>query len=150
MMTRPRAIEHITINTGAARMSPRSEVADASIALIRAALAGDGRLSVTGWRVVRLPTPPAGAIYDLHHDDAGHVARCWLCLDAAASDAMWEAATAVAPDERARVNRPRGTPWLAATVLPDAMPRLVLQPQLLGQAGDLERCVAWAIIEAIP
>lgn len=40
----PRTIEHITMTTGATRISPRSEVDDATVARITAAMRAGGRL----------------------------------------------------------------------------------------------------------
>jgi hypothetical protein len=43
--------------------------------------------------------------------------------------------------------RSRGQVWLAATEMPTALKGIMAQPNILVGAGDLERCVAWAIIE---
>jgi hypothetical protein len=83
---RPGAIEHITINTGAVRMSPRSEVDDHVVQGTAKALKRDGKVG-KGWTINVLTIPANGAVYDLMHDQAGEVARCWLCLDPALSDA---------------------------------------------------------------
>lgn len=141
-----RAFEHITITTGATRMSPRSEVDDETIAMIRAALARDGVMGETGWRVHLLETPPGGRAFDLAYRGS-LVVRCWLCTDRSASDAMWEAASAVVPDEHVRLARPRGSPWLAASLLPGSVALLIKSRGALMEAGDLERCVAWALLE---
>jgi hypothetical protein len=140
-------IEHITITTGVTRMSPRSEVDDDVVRHIAAALAGRSacRLGGTGWLVRLLPAPPGAHVYDLLHDKCGTIARCWLCLDRQVSDDLWNAATASVPN--AHVPPPLGLPWLAAAITAD-LSRLVSAPELLVEADDLERCVAWALIEA--
>ena len=136
------AIEHITITTGATRMSPRSEVAPTIIARLRHAIRI--RTPLYGWTIVREASAEGTHVYRLEHGGAA-VARCWLCTSAAASDATWEAAAAHVADERVVLHRPRGTPWLAAALLPGA---LQVSPDVLMQAGDLERCVAWALLES--
>lgn len=94
-----------------------------------------------------LPSPAGGYVYDLMFKDyETPVARCWLCTSKDAFEPMWEAATAIVPDERVRINRPRKAPWLAAAItLP--LPFLLDARNVLFEAGDLERCIAWALIE---
>ena len=139
-------MEHITLTTGAARVSPRSEVGDHVVAAVRADLAAGRRLMDTPWRVSLFPTPPGGHVYELQHGDL-KIARCWLCVDPRVSDAMWEAALSGAVDERVRLSRPRGAPWLAAAILPDAIEAALRHPALLMEAGDLERVIAWTLME---
>lgn len=139
----PIHIEHITITTGASRLSPRSEVNDAVVTLIRTSLADhEGRLADTGWTIDLIPSPPGGHVYDLVYRGS-RIARCWLCTDADAADAIWLSATAGAP-AGTRLHRPMTMPWLAAGLMEGAM---VAGPEALLAAGDLERCVAWALIE---
>lgn len=100
----------------------------------------------SGSAVAQLPHR-SGYGYDLLHDGQ-QIARCWLCLDPAASDEMWEAAQSAVIDERVRLARPRGAPWLATAILPDAITVALDQPSVLMEAGDLERIVAWALLDA--
>lgn len=144
-----RAIEHITITTGATRMSPRSEVDDQVLARVRADMMADAPLMGTAWRVAVRETPAGGHVYDLTHAGA-EIARCWLCVDRSVSDAMWEAAQSGVIDERVRLARPRGAPWLAAAILPGAITAALARPAVMMEAGDLERVVAWALIERSP
>ena len=138
-----RAIEHVTVTTGASRMSPRSEVDDGVLAEVRGRLAaGDvGQ----GLSVAIAQREAEGVLYDLV--DAGRpIVRCWLCLDRAVADAMWGAAESYGRlvDARARVRRPKAAPWLAVALLPDA---LTSAPERIMDSGDLARIVAWALIE---
>jgi hypothetical protein len=139
----PLTIEHITLTTGAVRISPRSEVDDEAIARIVVAMRSGGRLW-GGWSVAVTPLAPGAWRYTLRQAGAP-VVTCWLCADAGASDATWEAASDPAhlADERVILHRPRGVPWLAVALLPAA---LTVAPQHLHEAGDAERCVAWAIL----
>ncbi|WP_454917259.1 hypothetical protein [Xanthobacter sediminis] len=136
-------IEHVTVTTGGSRISPRSEVSNGVVALIRTSLADhEGQLADTGWRIDLIPSPPGGHIYDLIYRGA-RIARCWLCIDAEAADYIWLAATAGAP-AGTRLHRPMTLPWLAAGLMDGAV---TAGPDALMTAGDLERCVAWALIE---
>jgi hypothetical protein len=98
--------------------------------------------------VALLPTPEGGHVYDLSHDGEP-IARCWLCVDAAVADAMWVAARDAPALPGVILRQPAQTPWLAAALI--LSPALLAEPatiaDVLGEAGDLERCVAWALIE---
>jgi hypothetical protein len=142
----PKAIEHITITTGASRMSPRAEVNTGVMDIVRADMAAGRPLMGTEWRYHPLPTPAGGSAYDLTHDGTP-IARCWLCIDPAVSDDMWEAASAAPLDERVRLTRPRAAPWLAAALRPEAVPAVMKAPAILVEAGDLERVVAWILLD---
>ncbi|WP_457797656.1 hypothetical protein [Methylocystis sp. S23] len=147
-MTLHVAIEHITILTGSARISRRSEVSDDIVDHIRAAIAAGGDLWDTGWRV-RLHQAPEGCwVYEL--ESAGEpVVTCVLCADPERSAEMWEAASRIGTLPGTVLHPPTQIPWLAAAIAPSAAllsdtHRLV---SLMREAGDLERCVAWALLE---
>ena len=74
-------------------------------------------------------------------------ARCWLCLNAHVSKSMWAAALTGRLDPEVHVSQPKSTPWLAAALLPAAISLGLIDPGVLMELGDLERCVAWALIE---
>ena len=86
-MTLPRAIEHITITTGAARMSPRTEVDTRVLLAVRRDMAAGRPLMGTPWTIAHQASPEGGRVYDLIHNGAA-IVRCWLCLNRAASDAI--------------------------------------------------------------
>jgi len=141
-----RAFEQITVTTGATRMSARSEVDNDVVRDIADELRkGDGKLWDTGWRVkLHLHPMPGAQEFVLAHHGID-IARCWLCLTREGSGALWEMATGNLPDERVTLARPKGVPWLAAAVL--VTPSYLPDPFVLIECGDLERCVAWALIE---
>lgn len=142
------SLEHITITTGATRQSPRSEVGDHAVAEIRAALARDGKLW-SDWSVKLLPAPPGSSgahVFDLFHRRR-HIARCWLCENAATSKGIWEAAASSGFDPNVRLTKPRTTPWLAVALTVPGISVGMTEPSVLIECGDLERCVAWAILE---
>lgn len=144
-----KAFEHITIMTGAARRSLRSEVADEVVAQIRTALAADGRLWA-GWSVRIVPSPSGTYVYDLLHDGR-RIAACWLCLDRNKSESLWDLASRAGALPGTRLHRPAGVPWLAAQLAPDLdasnPTNLVLLATAMSEVGDVERCVAWALID---
>lgn len=145
-------IEHITLSSGHTRRSPRAEVSEAVIDRIRAAIAeGSGDVG-GGWTVRLVPGLPEGtAAYDLLHDGR-RVVACYLGIARPAADEMWAQIDAVMPMLPGAVRRrPKRAPWLAVMPVPD--PAVLADPgafaDILLEAGDLERCVAWAIIDAV-
>lgn len=138
-----RAIEHITITTGASRMSSRTEVESRVLETLRRALARDG--VVGDWRIENQKVS-GGFAFGLKYRGA-LIAQCWLCIDRSMSDRMWEEAAETALDERVILSRPKGIPWLAASIAPSAISVAMTTPSALVEAGDLERCVAWALID---
>jgi hypothetical protein len=63
------------------------------------------------------------------------------------SDDIWEAAADSGIDDWVQLVRPRGQVRLAAAIIAEALAQVVEHPYVLPEAGDLERCVAWAIID---
>lgn len=146
------AIEHLTLSSGHTRRSPRSEVREEIIDRIRAALAAGGEDVGGGWSVRILPGMPDGtAVYDLLHDGR-RVVACYLGIDRARANDLWDQLDAVMPLAAGAVRRrPKRVPWLAVMPAPD--PAVLADPaafaDILLEAGDLERCVAWAILDAV-
>lgn len=143
-----RSLEHITITTGAARLSPRAEVDPETIARIRRSLGPSGGDLWAGWSVRRIGPAPAGTwVWDLLHDGRRIVA-CWLCAERRQSEMLWDLASRVGGIPGTRLHRPTGVPWLAAALVPP--PAILSDPvvfaDILHEAGDLERCVAWALL----
>lgn len=139
----PKTLEHITLTSGGVRESPRSEVDDDIVDLVRAAIRGDGLLG--DWRVRLTSQTPSVYAFDLEH--AGlRVAMAWLCRDAGATRRLWPTLAAFAPTG-VRLFRPRSVPWLAASLDLANVEQIVKTPEILMQAADLERVVAWALLE---
>jgi hypothetical protein len=137
-------MEFITITTGATAMSSRSEVSDNVVAIIRAAIAGDGNL-FAGWSVSfddwLSEGAPGCAMFVMQHQQMP-LSRCCVCWEAAASERAWETIEQSAPPEVV-LHRPRGVPWLAVDLLPSV---LDVPKERLLELADAERCVAWALI----
>jgi hypothetical protein len=142
-------IEFITITTGATRLSRRTEIPGIAVDEVRAAIAEGRRLLDTGWSV-RLRHAPDGCFaYSLVYDGQPVIA-CYLCVDRAQSDDLWTIAS-LAPNLLGRSMAPKPThvPWLASVLAPsDVIARdPLLLASLVREALDIERCVAWALIE---
>jgi hypothetical protein len=145
-----KAMEFITLTTGATAMSSRNEVADSVIAQIGQALAADGTLWA-GWSVTLSSTITSYARIDRGAGAAGFLmtlhdvamSRCMVCWDKTVSDEAWETVQEAVP-EQVVVHRPRGVPWLAVAILPGVLQH----PMQLMELADAERCVAWALIGA--
>lgn len=147
-MRRPLSLWHLTILTGhARRQSPRAEVDDRVLARLRPILdTSGGALWDSGWGVLVIERSADCAVYDLSAEGI-EVARCWLARAAGEEDRLWREAAAMPSLPGVVPRKPARRPWLAAGLLPDGMLLLRSRPQWMLELGDLERCVAWALIE---
>lgn len=140
------SLAHLTLSTGHLRHSPRSEVSEDAI---RAAREMIGGATLRGWTVRVLPGIPRGAaVYDLLHDGR-RVVACYLGIEPGPAAEMWaQMQRTFARLPMPPADQPR-TPWLAVMLVPD--PAVMADPvaffDILLEAGDLERVVAWALIE---
>jgi hypothetical protein len=138
---------HLTVLTGHARMSPRSEVADHVISGLQVIIAkGGGALGNTGWGGLIVERSPDGAIFDLSHRGVG-VARCFLAITPASEQRLWEQARAYPSLPGVRLTKPAVPPWLVVGLLPDGMALTANDPELMFELGDFERWVAWALLD---
>jgi hypothetical protein len=114
-------LTHLTTNTGHTRLSPRAEVSNEIIAMLKPVLARGGG-EIKGLHIVLHPRDRDGrTAFDIGWERGAPDVSCVLTCDA--------------PGE-----------WtLTATILPHA---LTLGVELLGMLGDAERCVAWALLES--
>lgn len=145
-------LEHITLTTGHRRMSPKTETDPSVRALVWQALdsAGEAPADVGAeWSVVRIGPSDAdigGAVYELAHRGRD-VAACWLCWNPASSDMLWSLASH-ASHASPTAEPPTSVPWLAVRLFTNIS--VMLDPamsEIMMEAGDLERIVAWALIE---
>jgi hypothetical protein len=126
------ALIHITLNSGDARISPRSEVSDDIIQIIKPVVAvGGGELA--GLHI----TMEAADVFTLGWQADDPAVRCYLAKQP--NPVLWK-------QTGGQGNEPTG-PWLAVRLLPGALQCATDQVMMLGNA---ERYVAWAIIEALP
>lgn len=146
-----KALVHLTINTNDVRLSPRSEVSAAAIAVLapwtrstdnlplpvfrQPALVACARIS-PGWARLDIFAPHAQVAHAVLVWTPGEDARLWPQLLEQARSSGLIAGT---------LHKPTTLPWLAATLTPGAA---TLPIDTLMALGDLERCWAWAVLEA--
>jgi hypothetical protein len=126
------ALIHITLNSGDARISPRCEVRDDIIQMIKPTVAGGGGV-LAGLHIVM----ESADVFTLGWEASTPTVRCYLAKQP--NPALWTQAGG-------QGSEPTG-PWLAVRLLPSALQCTTDQVMML---GDAERCVAWAIIETLP
>ncbi|MDB5523882.1 MAG: hypothetical protein JWM58_1645 [Rhizobium sp.] len=147
--------EHVTVNTGASRTSSRSEMQPDALDRMRRMLAAStlmqGKLGDTGWSAVFVMQKAGAYAFDLLHEGQ-RVVTCILCLDDQSSKPAWSTIDAMPRDPGVRLRRPEETPWLAAFISPNhlAMRDPAMFADILIEAGDLERLIAWCLIDAEP
>ena len=126
------ALIQITLNSGDERISPRSEVRDVVVEMLKPIVdAGGGEIS--GLYILM----EAANVFTLGWQADTPAVRCYLAKEP--NPALWK-------QTEGEGYEPTG-PWLAVRLLPDALQCTTEQVMML---GDAERCVAWAIIETLP
>lgn len=136
-------LEHLTLTSGHTRRSPRAEVEDRTIAFIRDCLVNQGGvLGDTGWRVVIVPMTELSHshVFELWHSGQRLVA-CYLCSHSTEHDGMWGAIKEAQIPTVGRAAKEPTVPWLSCAVVGSGPPSVMME------AGDLERCVAWTLME---
>jgi hypothetical protein len=148
-------IIHYTLSTGDVRMSPRGEVGEDVIATCRPWLySGWHRLPIPGYRllIAREWNALLATVYTTHDEGDRPCVRWGIAADQASADSLWptlERAYLVTTDQRgfraadfAAPRRPASTPWIAAYTM-------LATPEEALWIADLERCLAWALMEEI-
>lgn len=141
-------IEHITLNSGHTRRSPREEVRDETIARIQPWITdvAQGR-TVTlfedeGFTLHGVVQSKWGVVFlEDHGAPLITLGVCWHSRDSAS---VWrELHDQVAVTVATFANQPPSVPWCAARLEPAS-----LAPGMMPDwVGDFERCIAWAMIE---
>lgn len=126
------ALVHITLNSGEARISPRSEVTDHTLDLLKPVVAAGGG-EIAGLHVAM----EAADVFTLGWQPDTPAVRCYLATEP--NPTLWEQAGG-------QGSEPTGA-WLAVRLLPGALQCTTDQVMML---DDAERCLAWAIIETRP
>ena len=154
------AIHHLTANTGHVLMQPRTpDMDDAMRRLAPVIAAGGGSLWAHGLHL-RVDNPPKArgwasfGILDEGQDGAGVILGT-VCWDEQGS---WRAWAALQRGYRKMKNslqrvhlwrplpdRPPAAPWMAVCITPFVG---FMAESAIGMLGDIERCVAWALVEA--
>jgi hypothetical protein len=144
---------HLTLNTGHCRESPRSEVGDDILPMVRPWLKpGAHNLPLPGdWRF-EVPIMDRGWIGTVYSGEAPLV-TVGIAATERQADAVWPALESMylmitdkcpsATADWKPPHRPAKSPWVAAVIV-GAMPEAVAS-----MIDDLERCLAWAWVEIV-
>jgi hypothetical protein len=150
-------INHLTLNSGHSRHSPREEVLRATLTMLKPIIKRQEGLLLPGLYVdiMQPKEDPLGAALmqfasskeTIGKTPAVMAVACW---EERRADVCWQQATGLYGPIRTMVGgdplpRMPAIPWLTAWLTPFAA---TLQPGLLTAIGDAERCIAWALIEA--
>jgi hypothetical protein len=149
-VTAPHQIEHVILDTGHARRSPRSAIEDEIIRVLDAsfdrAITTGAREPIPGWAPFsfNVTTEAGAAIVNLWRE-ATPVVTFGIAADPASSPKLWRllheggaGKHATSPD------RPPATPWIGARMEIGAA---LTAPDDLLWIADFERCLAWAFID---
>jgi len=142
-----RTIAHLTLFTGHLRNSLRHEVPKSAIdKLTPYVMSAGGEIENTGWTVKMVQgVAPGSCVFTLHHSGLW-LFSCYMAWIKATSAPMWEVVKQVSGTS---IPMPKSTPWLAVHAMP-LMPMIMQKaPHAIMEAGDLERCIAWTVIEAM-
>ena len=123
---------HITLNSGDERISPRSEVSDGTIAILKPVVAAGGG-EIAGLHILM----EAANVFTLGWQADTPAVRCYLAEEP--NPTLWK-------QTEGEGSEPAGT-WLAVRLLPGALQCTTEQVMTL---SDAERCIAWAIMETLP
>lgn len=137
-------LQHVTLTTGNLVQSPRSGVQQETLELLRPMLAaGHGVAAGIPFEVVR--RQPGSALLTI---GAPPAVLCGVCWDQERSVDGWAAMLAASHEAgmRSLPAEMPPVPWLAVVILP---PGAALMPlETIMMIGDMERCLAWGLIEA--
>lgn len=139
-----KTIAHLSLFTGHLRNSPRKEVHRETIEkLMPYVTSAGGQIDDTGWTVKMIQgAAPGSCCFELHHSGFW-LFSCYMAWTTTADAPMWDVVRQIS---KTRIAKPKSVPWLAV----HAMPTLMLAPpHAIMEAGDLERCIAWTVIEAM-
>ena len=151
---------HLTINTGHSRVSSRGEVfAEAIEALRPLVIAGQGVVPHLPPYKITITREPGCAVYTISHPEYGPLITGALCYQRERRDYAWQvierlyldttevALKAGIPASDSIMEMPpcpASEPWLAVVIIGAAY---LTADTFLQWVGDLERCLAWTIME---
>ena len=149
---------HSTLNTGDSRRCPRSEVGEDIIAALKPLIAQGGGYVTESDISVAITRQGGGACFTIFEGEKPLV-NCSMAWDKDSQDYVWSCAERLYLDTTEVAQRATGA-WsdaiMAEPIMPDELPWLavVLLPSLFGtrretlaMLGDMERCIAWAILD---
>ena len=133
---------HLTLLTGHTRESPRSEVADHVIDVLRPWLAPGTHpiTQVPGGYSLVVPVVERGYLATVQQGRVP-IASIGVAADEGEAEIIWPALVELQRVVAEPVaTRPTTTPWCAVALL-------VVSPAMSDWLGDFERCLAWAYLE---
>jgi hypothetical protein len=145
-MDRVTQLNYYIVNTRRGRLSDRSEVEEGLLRVIRPIVQAGGGELPGGLRVEITRHASGGHVLTVYRGDAT-VATCGLAVDDTQASQMWPQLTNLA--QLLGFRRPKRqppTPWLSVLILPGLAQ---VDPGPAGMLGELERCLAWAILESV-
>jgi len=142
----PTTLAHLTLNTGHVCNSPIYKVHERAIqALAPLVRAGGGAIpACPGWSCdITCDTKGAAFSFSFRRIP---VVLCTLAWDADNATELWASAVDSIYLKSAELpDLPVSVPWLAVNLLPTSL--VFCSASDMGMLGDLERCLAWAIIK---
>lgn len=152
-------LQHLTLSTGHLRASPRHEVIPEAIAALQplANAPAKTKVPVPGmpmlW-MMREAVTPGSTVVTIGEQDGPAVVVMGVAWAQPHADTLWSRLVTLAR-ESARVDgtliapvlTQPSTPWCAAIL---GVPSSLIEPGIIAAIGDLERCIAWTLIEHQP
>ena len=149
-MIAPPHIEHVTLDSGHARRSARSEIDDEIVGALAAgldrAIATKAREPIPGWAPFSYNvTAKAGAAMVTLWREGDPVVTFGIAADGKDSPKLWRLLHKGGAGKHATTpDRPPAAPWIGARMEVGAAGTPPLDLMLI---EDFERCLAWAFIE---
>lgn len=136
-------IAHLTLDTGHLRHSPKNEVRDDTIAAL-APIVERGRGEIAGWdiQMVHGASPSGSAGFTLTHNRLW-IISAYMAWTKEGDTAEW---SVVRQAYKLRAMKPLCLPWLAVKLMAGAHQ---VGFDVLREGADLERCLAWTVLEFI-
>lgn len=140
-------LSHLTMTSGHINLSPRSDVCDEAIALLTPIIrAGGGKVPIDDGNIaIAIARAKDGATIQILCDAIPCI-LCALAWRPDTSSQWWDKLLEIArlSDVIAPVLRQPPAPWLGVIILPTCV---LLTREQMQMMGDLERCIAWTILE---
>ncbi len=139
-------LNHYTLITGHGRLTDRSEVADDVIEALRPIVVNDGGDLPGGLGLVVTPSESAGGwVFTVYHASTPLV-TCGLAITPEAAGEVWPCLLEVGKVTGLPIlPRQPPVPWLSVAILPGLN---LFGMEMWEWLGDLERCIAWTLIDA--
>ena len=142
-----RYVQHVTLDSGHVRRSPRAEVRDDIVSMldgwIGRMLAGETVSAGSGMLLTAQARGRCLLVEVAAEDSLDPLASIGIGTHSRCGAPLWRELHADARGTATSPDRPPAEPWVAARLRPDLAQHLGIAEIL----GDLERCLAWTWIE---